>query len=205
MTPSLKGRQCDTCSKTVVDFTVMNNQQIIDTLTKGDKICGMFTRTQLLNINQTNIVAELNKASWWKRIAVAATILWSISACKNPVLGEPLVTHQIVINKNGVETSPAIADSVTYIIITGKVLDKDDKLPLAGVTISVPDTQIGSFTDKDGNFTLKVLSTVNKLRVSFVGYQSQEIKMKNLKKNNYNIVFKLEPMVLGEVVIERQY
>ena len=48
MTPVQKGRFCQSCSKTVVDFSNMADQQIIDTLKKATgNTCGRFTENQL--------------------------------------------------------------------------------------------------------------------------------------------------------------
>ena len=48
MTPVQQGRFCQSCSKTVVDFSNMADQQIIDTLKKAaGNTCGRFTENQL--------------------------------------------------------------------------------------------------------------------------------------------------------------
>jgi hypothetical protein len=48
MTPEQKGRFCGVCSKTVVDFTLMTDGQILDAIknNKGNA-CGRFTSDQL--------------------------------------------------------------------------------------------------------------------------------------------------------------
>ncbi|WP_248724411.1 energy transducer TonB [Seonamhaeicola sp. ML3] len=53
MTPKEKGRYCDACSKTVIDFTKMNTNEIQDfvNLNMGKRICGHFKPTQLDSIN----------------------------------------------------------------------------------------------------------------------------------------------------------
>jgi hypothetical protein len=53
MTPKDKGRFCDSCSKTVIDFTKMNSNEIQDFMTQnqGQRICGHFKQTQLESIH----------------------------------------------------------------------------------------------------------------------------------------------------------
>ncbi|WP_415327751.1 TonB-dependent receptor plug domain-containing protein [Chryseobacterium sp. MMS23-Vi53] len=48
MTPDEKGRFCTVCSKTVRDFTVASDEEIIDTFTNStEEICGNFHESQL--------------------------------------------------------------------------------------------------------------------------------------------------------------
>ncbi len=53
MTPSEKGRFCDSCAKTVIDFTTMSSLHIQDFLAENQnqKICGHFKKTQLDTIH----------------------------------------------------------------------------------------------------------------------------------------------------------
>lgn len=53
MTPNEKGRFCESCTKTVVDFTNMDVNQIQDYISenKGQRICGHIKQTQLDTIN----------------------------------------------------------------------------------------------------------------------------------------------------------
>lgn len=53
MTPKEKGRFCDSCTKTVIDFTKMNTFEIQDFIheNKNNKVCGHFKQIQLDSIN----------------------------------------------------------------------------------------------------------------------------------------------------------
>lgn len=53
MTPKGKGRFCNTCSKTVIDFTKMDTYEIQDFINenKGNRVCGHFKQSQLDSIN----------------------------------------------------------------------------------------------------------------------------------------------------------
>ena len=53
MTPKQKGRFCDSCAKTVIDFTKMDSYEIQDFISenKNNRICGHFKQTQLDSIN----------------------------------------------------------------------------------------------------------------------------------------------------------
>ena len=62
MTPKEKGRFCDSCAKTVIDFTKMNSLEIQDFINenKSNRICGHFKQTQLdsININVPSHIIE---------------------------------------------------------------------------------------------------------------------------------------------------
>ncbi len=53
MTPKEKGRFCDSCAKTVIDFTKMEDYKIQDFINKNrnNRICGHFKQSQLDSIN----------------------------------------------------------------------------------------------------------------------------------------------------------
>lgn len=59
--------------------------------------------------------------------------------------------------------------------VTGKVVSADDNEPLAGASIMPIGGGMGTSTNNDGDFTLKVGSDVKKLRVTFIGMTTQEV------------------------------
>lgn len=61
--------------------------------------------------------------------------------------------------------------------ITGTVKDASSLESLIGATVSIPGTTIGSATDVDGYFSLMLPSGTTKIKVSFVGYQEQEVEI----------------------------
>ena len=55
--------------------------------------------------------------------------------------------------------------------VTGTVVDELSE-PLIGVSVTAVGASGGTTTDIDGNFTIKVPTTVKQLQFSYVGYQS---------------------------------
>ncbi|WP_153631364.1 SusC/RagA family TonB-linked outer membrane protein [Prolixibacter sp. SD074] len=82
--------------------------------------------------------------------------------------------------------------------ITGTVTSADDGSSIPGVSVSVKGTTMGTITDIDGHFTLRVPQDAKALIFSFVGMKTQEIAISGSK-----IDVKLEPNVVGvkEVVV----
>jgi len=57
--------------------------------------------------------------------------------------------------------------------IQGKVLDADNKMPLAGTNVSVNGTQMGAATDVNGQFSIKNVPVGSYvLRFDYIGYES---------------------------------
>ncbi|OJU49548.1 MAG: SusC/RagA family TonB-linked outer membrane protein [Bacteroidales bacterium 45-6] len=71
--------------------------------------------------------------------------------------------------------------------VKGVVKDASTDEPLIGVNVMVPGTQIGAMTDVDGSFTLNVPAK-SKLRISFIGYEAQEIQFNGEK----SLIIKLQ-------------
>lgn len=84
-----------------------------------------------------------------------------------------------------------LADPATAVHhISGKITDKATGLPIAGVTITIPDLKIGTSTDENGMYVLKHLPKGEYLvQVSMTGYASIT-KVVDLG-NTYSVDFKL--------------
>jgi len=91
--------------------------------------------------------------------------------------------------------------SVVYaqeITVTGKVTDAADGSSIPGVTIAVKTTTVGTVTDIDGKYSIKV-QTGAVLVYSFVGYISQEVTITS--QQTVDIVLSASVTSLGEVVV----
>lgn len=82
--------------------------------------------------------------------------------------------------------------------ISGKVLDSDSKEPLVGVYVVIKASQMGTVTDLDGNFNIDLPDGSDILVFSYVGYQTQEIKVGNMTTINVEL---LQGKVLEDVVV----
>lgn len=84
--------------------------------------------------------------------------------------------------------------------ITGTVVDKKLGETVIGASVLVQGTANGVVTDLDGNFQLGNVSAGNHLVISYVGYQSQTIKVEGGKKH-YKIDLIEDAKTLDEVVV----
>ncbi|MFC0515243.1 SusC/RagA family TonB-linked outer membrane protein [Mucilaginibacter angelicae] len=80
----------------------------------------------------------------------------------------------------------------------GKVIGSDDKLPVVGASVRLKGTSTGAVTDVNGEFTL-TLSPGNTLVVSYIGYQTTEVKVGT--DVNLRITLQSGNNALNEVVV----
>ncbi|MCB9311059.1 MAG: TonB-dependent receptor [Lewinellaceae bacterium] len=84
--------------------------------------------------------------------------------------------------------------------IKGTVVDSDTQDPLVGVNVFVKGSKLGTITDIDGNFQLRVDSKDVTLELSYIGYESMEYAIGST--TNLGVI-NLNPSAVGleEVVI----
>ncbi|HEY3390034.1 MAG TPA: carboxypeptidase-like regulatory domain-containing protein, partial [Prolixibacteraceae bacterium] len=81
--------------------------------------------------------------------------------------------------------------------ITGKVTDKSGS-SIPGASIVVQGTAVGTVTDGEGKYNLKVPSNSNVLLFSFIGMKSVSETINN--RSVINVVLEEEAIAVGEVV-----
>jgi len=83
--------------------------------------------------------------------------------------------------------------------ITGVVTSGDDGTSIPGVSVVVKGSTLGTITDMDGKFTLKVPEGAKALIVSFVGMASAEVALNS--SSNYKVVMQSETVGVEEVIV----
>ncbi|MDQ2721352.1 MAG: TonB-dependent receptor [Bacteroidota bacterium] len=82
--------------------------------------------------------------------------------------------------------------------ITGTVTSKDGT-PLSGASLSVPGQKSGETTGPDGTFSIKVPANARQLKVSYVGYEPQQLSIAG--QNTVSITLQSSTTNLNEVVV----
>lgn len=82
-------------------------------------------------------------------------------------------------------------------VITGTV--KDSKDVIIGASVKVDGTKVGTVTDMDGNFKLKIPANAKKLIITYVGYDPQIVEIAG-GQNNFNVTLSESSRMLDEVV-----
>lgn len=95
------------------------------------------------------------------------------------------------------------SDSVDYVTISGIVKDKQSKKDLEYVNISIPGTNIGTVTNADGVFTLKLdhVTPITALEISHIGYQNNRVNLDKSHLNDLKIWLTPHANLLNEIVV----
>ena len=129
------------------------------------------------------------------KIDVEATEL-TVPQILDNVFRNSKLTYQ-VLSSHLVVITPRSEPAVNEIRISGKVVSSSGD-PLAGATVRVKNSTLGTNTDSTGNFTLTVPDDATVV-VSYVGYQSQELPV----AGSTRLTFTLQalPGNINEVVV----
>ncbi len=105
-------------------------------------------------------------------------------------------------DKNDVSTPKD--DTLSYFTISGKLLDKHSKEPVIYGTIGVRGSSIGSITNSNGEFRLRLPDSLKccKIYVFHLGYHAQDIDIAILA--NKHTVLPMEPLIMEipEVIVQ---
>jgi hypothetical protein len=198
MTPVEKGRHCQSCDKTVLDFTVMTDTQIKMHLENNKSVCGRLIKSQT---ERELLPTVQKKSSLWKYIA----LLIGFTSVSIPSFSQQLqmecnphkMDNNYIRGKIAMDKKLPKPNSRTR-TITGRVVD-DSNEPLIGSSILIEGTATGTVSDLDGIFSI-ILPNEREytLSISYTGFVSQIIKTDS--SNFYNIILK-EGELLGEVIL----
>lgn len=91
-----------------------------------------------------------------------------------------------------------LGNSMAQKIVTGKVTD-ETQTPLAGVSVMVKGTTIGTLTDAQGSFSLAVPENTRVLSFSFIGMKSTEMEVGT--SASFNVSMSVDVGLLEEVIV----
>ncbi|UCS92133.1 SusC/RagA family TonB-linked outer membrane protein [Echinicola marina] len=95
----------------------------------------------------------------------------------------------------------------TLEIVKGQILDKDDNSSIIGATVVEVDSENrtlrGVATDINGNYSLRVKSKQNRIRVSFIGYKTITVPIDGRSEINFQMEFNVSELDVAEVTAEK--
>ena len=86
--------------------------------------------------------------------------------------------------------------------VRGQVVDEKTKETMPYVNVQFDGTSIGATSDIDGNFYIETKTSVSKLKISYVGYKTQILKIKQGEPNNLSVKMEEGSTNLQEVVVK---
>jgi len=211
MTPGDKGRFCDSCQKTVHDFTGMSDAQLIAFFKKPStgSVCGRFYNDQL----ERDFEISRKRLPWMKyflQLIIPAFLFTSKAKAqgKLKLIGDTTVlvdSNRKVRNIN--ESCGIQPDTNKPKKVTGKLVDeKGGTIPNA--TVVIKGTRSGVIADTNGNFHIDLFADRSPATLVFssVGFVTKEMTIDS-NKNEIRCDVQLNTMLTGTlggvVVIER--
>ena len=128
----------------------------------------------------------------------------------NPDLGYRVIGKHILIyrlsRKTEVQPIPEAVltvDSVKQFIIKGHVFDNQNKNPIPYASVGIEEYNLGTITNADGFFVLKVPSgfSGSSLNVSHIGFMSQTIPIQLLNNQQVDLFLERRIISIQEVII----
>lgn len=111
-----------------------------------------------------------------------------------------LANKSTQVSEHGTNTSNEIQQAR---IIQGTVLEEGTNEPLIGVNVVVKGTAIGTTTDAEGRYSIRIPSDDAILVFSYIGQSTEEHSVKGLK--SLDVVMKSDATMLSEVVVYTGY
>ncbi len=121
---------------------------------------------------------------------------------------------KLILSTANPEVSDAIPEMKTYYLdfgllpprynnskimrVSGRVYDSGNRRPIAGATVMIKNSTIGTITDSDGKYEISIPANANRLVFSFIGTETQE---RYISRDIINVGLVSNQMELDEVVV----
>ena len=215
MLPEEQGKFCLSCQKTVVDFSVMSDRQVLEYFEKDTgNTCGRFYGDQL---NRPVSITKDKRTNRWKYILQllipAVFAMHKAKAQKVLMMGKvaaPVVQPKVP--KQDIREFGSAQAATTKTVLKGSIVDDKGK-PVPYASIRSMDNQHATMADSSGNFTLR-MKDMQPIVISSVGYLERKVatnefmRMTGFKigvENGYTVMsgmlMELQPLADGAEVV----
>ena len=197
MTPVEKGRFCASCQKTVLDFTYLSDNEIINLVSKNDALCGRINVSQL----NRNLIETKTKSNYFGYLATSVLAFLGLGTSTIVAQDKPLVEQTDLKHLN------RTSDFIGTFEVKGTVFFEGK--PLQNTTIRNNYSSISTLSDENGKFSI-IVKNGDTLDFSFLGMEIQERVVKenkliNVALNRFDNEIKMETSVTGYIIEKRTF
>jgi CarboxypepD_reg-like domain len=184
MLPAERGKFCMSCQKTVVDFSVMTDQEILQHIsTASGNICGRASNDQLNRVLSAPTELRYGRWRYWTGVAASFMLLSTRVNAQSATMGDTVITRlpaaEVLVGAIATITPPDKREKNHDVLVSGTVTDEANH-PVPGATVMIKDTRKGTVTDANGFFSIRVDERRPAvLRISSIGYEMQDLVIKN--------------------------
>jgi hypothetical protein len=207
-----KGKHCELCKKNVIDFSKMNDEEIIEIIqkNKNESMCGRFKSTQLNRpLNYQNFapykLPKFNRLFASLLVLSTATISIACSSDdKNIKTNTTMLKGEVKMSDNFLtETSKPIVNT-----FKGKLINNDTKSPIDIATITIANTNVTTISDENGAFNFVIPDSLMTdtliFNIKSIGYENLTY---TVQKNELNQDFvirmkEIEMLIMGIMKID---
>jgi hypothetical protein len=196
--PAPNGAFCQSCSKTVVDFTKLRDDEVVAYLgAHSGIICGRFRQEQLKTYRELPL-----PRIYPGFVLLRAGIIWLLLALISRVSFAANVPMPVKTEIRTVDRCEATVNvSPLNQTVSGVVTSTEDDVGLPGVNVTIKGTRTGTITDSEGRFEIRNLKPGDVLVFAFIGLQTTEYTVRS-QEYVVRIRMEWEVMFLGELLIE---
>lgn len=174
MTPNSKGRHCDSCQKTVVDFSNYTDKELVEFFKKTQgEVCGRISSYQF---NRPMPIIEKSNNTFFHRALFGGALLAGIAGtAKGQLFNHSAAPIMVPIYNSSVYTFAKEDHSQTGTKhnstrkVYGKVVDDNTKEPIQNVEVSLDGSSDYASTDSTGKFELNIPDSLagKELKIEF--------------------------------------
>ena len=215
MSPNEQGRFCNSCAKTVVDFSIMTDAQLLfyfENL-KNENVCGHLYEDQLERSIQALPQPRKKIFAYWQYVIAFFMILSKGQQAKaqGRVTGEMVVKPDTIkkpsdihirLGKIRSQPLPANTKAIGAALPQYFITDEKDQ-PIANTSVQLLPQGNWLVSDSTGKINLGKDHQVERLVVSAVGFVERTVILKDLTGNNIQLAYAKN--VLGEVSVKSNY
>ncbi|MDJ1482258.1 carboxypeptidase-like regulatory domain-containing protein [Cytophagaceae bacterium YF14B1] len=202
-TPTSQGGFCSSCSKNVIDFTQMSDQEVLDFFkNKPAYTCGRFRPDQLKTYAVKNRSVTRPRRSLVQAGALGLLLLFADKHGYSQNLSKKTFASVQLPQEH---TEKDISDNPGHTI--GGIVKGDNNEPLPGVSIVLKGSSIGTSTDATGRFQFpKDLKEGDVLIFSFIGYEMREYVITKNIPTTFEMTLSLDIVpLMGAVAVDNHY
>jgi hypothetical protein len=205
MTSNNNGRHCDSCQKTVVDFSNFTDKELVEFFKKATgKICGRLNPYQ---IDRPMPMIEQSRHSLLYKTLLGTAVVAGISASAQ---GQTSPQDTTRIRQTPITTYATMGEVVARHkdehTITGKVKDANTKMPIANAEVMLERADYIVYTDSTGVFTLNVPDSLvgQKIKILFstaghIHFEKEITANKFPKQLNISLKPRKREFIMGDV------
>ena len=202
MTPSDQGRFCNACAKTVVDFSMMSDYEVLRyfSTVSDEKVCGRALPNQLNR--EMTMPREPKKRLFWYWNYVAMFFMLFSKSNNAKAQGTVPVKTELQPTCNKVTMGMVAPQLNAERLISGKVITNEGTaVPNAAVRIR--GSQTGTMTDAKGEYQIRVKNG-DVLEFSSIGYEIMRKTVDDKTTILNATVTVLNPMMMGVLIVVRR-